>query len=87
MKEQFCQSCGMDMVASKEAYGTNADGSINNAYCHYCYSEGKFTSDLSMNEMIDQWVTYMVSEDKNITESDARNKMEAFIPTLKRWQK
>lgn len=33
--------------------GTNADGSRNDDYCVYCYKEGKFTQDFSMEEMIE----------------------------------
>ena len=31
---KFCQSCGMPM---------NADGSLNEKYCCYCYQKGAFT--------------------------------------------
>ena len=49
---QFCQSCGMPLT-KKEDCGTNADGSTNFDYCKYCYAEGKFLQDCSMDEMIE----------------------------------
>lgn len=85
MENQFCQSCGMDMLESKASYGTNADGSRSTDYCHYCYANGSFTADISMNEMIGHWVDYMVKADSNLSEADARKKMETFLLTLKRW--
>lgn len=49
--QQFCQSCGMPL--DEGTRGTNADGSRNDDYCVYCYKEGKFTQDFSMEEMIE----------------------------------
>ncbi|MEE1156118.1 MAG: zinc ribbon domain-containing protein, partial [Methanobrevibacter sp.] len=49
--QKFCQSCAMPMTGS-EIYGTNADGSKNEDYCIYCFKDGEFTSDMSMDEMM-----------------------------------
>jgi hypothetical protein len=50
----FCQSCGMPLEKSVkgEDFGTNADGAKNNDYCAYCYKDGKFTQDVTMDGMI-----------------------------------
>lgn len=85
MEKQLCQSCGMDMDKSGEIYGTNADGSLNEDYCQYCYANGEFTADMSMNEMIGHWVPYLVKE-TSITQEEARMQMENIIPNLKRWR-
>ena len=37
---KICQSCGMP-IGSKDDFGTNADGSINEDYCKYCYVNGE----------------------------------------------
>ncbi|MFZ1513793.1 MAG: zinc ribbon domain-containing protein [Saprospiraceae bacterium] len=37
-----CQSCGMPLKKSPNGGGTNADGSISQMYCAYCYENGKF---------------------------------------------
>ena len=50
MKQKFCQSCGMPLT--EEVLGTNADGSKNEDYCMYCYKDGKFLQDCTMEEMI-----------------------------------
>ena len=36
---KFCQSCGMPLQA-EDQWGTNADGSLNEEYCCYCYQKG-----------------------------------------------
>ena len=41
-KNKFCQSCGMPMKKDPQGGGTNADGSINENYCSYCYQNGEF---------------------------------------------
>lgn len=84
METPFCQSCGMPME-TQEMYGTGADGAKTPEYCTYCYQNGAFTSDVSMEGMIEQCLPHMVSEER--TEAEARAMMEAFLPTLKRWKK
>ena len=40
------------MPLTDEVLGTNADGTKNEDYCMYCYKDGKFLQDCSMEEMI-----------------------------------
>ena len=87
MKEIYCQSCGMPMGATHEMYGTNADGSKNADYCKYCFANGTFISDLTMEEMIEICVPHMVSANAGMSEEKARDMMRQFFPTLKRWAK
>jgi hypothetical protein len=93
--EKYCQSCGMPMGGTDEMYGTNADGSQNGDYCKYCFEKGAFTSDCTMDEMIEFCVPHMVAsvgngtgdtEPLNMTEEKAREMMREFFPTLKRWK-
>ena len=44
MEMKFCQSCGMPLQA-EDQWGTNADGSLNEEYCCYCYQKDAFTQD------------------------------------------
>lgn len=83
---KLCQSCGMPMGDSDEMYATNADGSKNPDYCVYCMKDGAFTSETSMDEMIEICVPYMVSGNEEMTEAAARKMMKESFPTLKRWQ-
>lgn len=85
MDEKYCQCCGMPMGNSDEMYGTEANGSKSTDYCKYCYDNGRFTSDLSMDQMIEACVPHMVSANEGITEDKARKMMKEIFPTLKRW--
>lgn len=85
MNEKYCQSCGMPMGA-EETYGTNADGSKNEDYCQYCFANGAFTSEMTMDEMIEVCVEPMASANAEMTKDQARSMMKEFFPTLKRWQ-
>lgn len=83
--EMICQSCGMPMQT--EDYGTNKDGGANSEYCKYCYENGAFTSDETMEQMIETCVPYMVKEDTGMTEEKARGMLQEVMPQLKRWKK
>jgi hypothetical protein len=84
----ICQSCGMPMDKD-ELKGTEKDGSLSNDYCVYCYADGKFTKDMTMEEMIqmnikflDQWIE---GTGVQMTEEEAIAELRKYLPTLKRW--
>ena len=52
MERVYCQSCGMPMD-KPELFGTNNDGTKNEDYCVYCFKDGEFIKDLTMDEMIE----------------------------------
>ena len=85
MGEKHCQSCGMPMGVTNEMYGTNADGNKNEDYCKYCFESGAFTSDSTMEEMIEICIPHVVSAHAGMSEDNARKMMCEFFPTLKRW--
>jgi hypothetical protein len=87
MEEKYCQSCGMPMGETDENYGTEADGTKSKDYCKYCYEDGEFTFNGSMEEMIEICVPHMASANPDMTEDKARNIMKEWFPTLKRWSK
>ena len=41
------------MPLTEEVLGTNADGTKNEDYCMYCYKDGQFLQDCTMDEMIE----------------------------------
>lgn len=86
MEERYCQSCGMPMGTADELYGTEADGTKSKDYCSYCYDGGKFTSECTMDEMIEMCIEPMVSCNNEMTEEKAREMMKEFFPQLKRWK-
>ncbi len=88
MEQRFCQSCGMPLT-KKEEFATNNDGSLNEEYCIYCYKDGSFTQDVTMEEMIDISLKHMkeiFKGDDSFNENDAIIKMRGFFPQLKRWK-
>ena len=83
----FCQSCGMPLA--DEILGTNADGSKNEEYCIYCFKDGAFTGDFTMEEMIDfcsQFVEqYNKDSGQNLTQDEYKAMLRQYYPNLKRW--
>ena len=86
---KFCQSCGMPLT--DEVLGTNADGSKNEEYCIYCYKDGKFTQECTMDEMIEHCAQFVSEFNEGsglkLTREEAIGQMKMFFPHLKRWRK
>lgn len=79
------------MPLDRAVCGTNADGSINEDYCCYCYKEGRFLQDFNMSQMIEFCTQFTDQINKeagwNLTPEEAKAQMKQFFPTLKRWQR
>ena len=86
MQGKLCQSCGMPMGDTDELYGTEKNGAKSHDYCRYCYANGAFTADCTMDQMIDFCVKPMVDNSPGMTEAAAREAMKSFFPTLRRWK-
>jgi len=88
-KIRYCESCGM-LLGSNEVLGSNSDNSKNEEYCIYCYKDGTFASNCTMDEMIEVSVKHMkesgMLKEQNKTEEEAREFMYSFFPKLKRWE-
>lgn len=82
---RYCQSCGMPLN-SEELYGTEADGSKNGDYCRYCMTDGRFTADVTLEEMIELCLPHMSAAHPEITAGSAREMMRRLLPGLKRWR-
>ena len=89
MDTYYCQSCGMKM--QPEEYGKNADGSENHEYCKYCWTDGHFSKDETMEEKIESNLQILDEINKengtNLTPDEARAEMMKYFPNLKRWKK
>lgn len=84
----FCQSCGMPL-SGNEVIATNKDNSKNNDYCIYCYKNGAFAVDCTMQEMIDISLKHMkelFGDNPDFNEQEAFDRMNSFFPLLKRWK-
>lgn len=80
-RQLICQCCGMpldDSTISKEP-----DGSFNEEYCKWCYTEGEFKY-TSIEQLIDFCVEHMSSE--NWPPEQVRAHMEAVVPNLNHWK-
>ncbi len=84
---KFCQSCGMPLT--DDILGSNADGSKNDEYCIYCYKDGAFTGNFTMEEMVEYCSMFVEQYNKNtgkhLTCCEYKEVLRQFYPTLKRW--
>ncbi len=81
-RQLLCQCCGMpmdDTVISKEINGT-----FNEEYCKWCYSEGNFAY-TSMDTLISFCTQHLSNE--NCSPEQIRAHMEKLLPTLNYWKK
>ncbi|MBS5064330.1 MAG: helix-turn-helix domain-containing protein [Hungatella hathewayi] len=85
----LCQSCGMTLEKDSDK-GTELDGSKSEEYCTFCFQHGKFTEDISMEELIEHNLQHLdewnASAGLHLTEQEARMQLMEFLPTLKRWK-
>lgn len=80
-RKLICQCCGMpldDSSISKEI-----DGTYNEEYCKWCYTDGKFVY-TSLDELIDFLVGHMSND--NWSTEQARDYFNELLPTLSHWQ-
>lgn len=84
-KETYCQSCGMPLT-SDEVLGSNKDGRKNQEYCVYCYKDGEFTTEETMEEMIESCLKHGGDSGIFADKDQAKKMMQEWFPTLKRWR-
>lgn len=80
-RKLICQCCGMpldDSTLSREP-----DGSFNEDYCKWCYTDGKFVYD-DLDALIDFLSTSMATE--SFTADKVREYLSAELPKLKYWK-
>lgn len=84
---RFCQSCGMPLT--DDILGTNADGSKSEEFCIYCYKDGAFTGNYTMEEMADYCSMFVDEYNKNmgkqLTKCEYKQQLLQWFPKLKRW--
>lgn len=80
--EKICQSCGMPMQQGD--LGTNVDGSVNQDYCKYCYTNGEFIDKVSMDEYIKMCSQF--GSQAGMTNKEMEMFCRKLFPTLKRWK-
>ena len=79
----YCQCCGMplsdDAMSSREA-----DGSLNEEYCKWCYADGQFAYK-SKESLLDFLVDHMPNPE-NQSESERRALYDTHLSQLKHWR-
>ncbi|MBQ2110715.1 MAG: helix-turn-helix domain-containing protein [Clostridia bacterium] len=78
----ICQCCGMPL--EDDIIGRNADGSLNEDYCKWCYADGTYTYS-DMDDLIDVCIPHMTRE--GFTEEQAREYMRNMLPKLDYWKR
>ena len=81
-RQLICQCCGMPL--EDHILGRNADGTLNEDYCRWCYADGTYTYG-DMDQLIDMCVPNMVRE--GFTEEQARAYMRQALPRLDYWKR
>lgn len=81
--DKICQSCGMPIKDTSDL-GTEKDGSINKYYCKYCYKDGEFIDNVTMEEYIDMCSQY--GAQAGMTNEQMKKFCTNLFPTLKRWK-
>ena len=84
MEERICQSCAMPMPTD-DLLGADEDGSLNQEYCKYCYKDGEFIDDVTMEEYIEMCSQY--GKQAGMSNEEMKEYCEKLFPTLKRWKK
>ena len=82
-RKLICQCCGMPLD-SDEVISRDLDGSFNEDYCKWCYTDGTFKY-TSPEQLIEFCVEHMSSD--AWPKEQARAHMEAVVPNLKHWKK
>lgn len=78
------------MPLTDDILGTNADGSLNDEYCKWCYDKGAFLQDYTMEQMVDFCVKFVDQVNgvagTNYTPEEYRELLMNQFPKLKRWK-
>jgi hypothetical protein len=78
-------------MKAPQDFGTNADATPNQEYCNYCYQNGAFTREVTMDEMLETNLKYLdhwnAETGNNFTADEARPMLREFLSSLKRWKK
>ena len=78
----ICQSCGMPLT--DEFLARDADGGFNENYCKWCWEDGHFLQDCTMEEMVEHCIPFMPLA-KSAPQA-CRDYLKSLLPTLERWK-
>lgn len=79
----ICQCCGMPL-SEDEMISKEKDGTFNEDYCKWCYTNGEFVYK-TKESLIDFLLKHMPNPD-NISEEERRKQFNSYLSTLKYWR-
>ena len=82
-RKLVCQCCGMPLDEDANL-SREPDGTINEDYCRWCYTDGKFVYD-TKDKLLDFLLAHVPNPD-NTPEETRRQGWGMFLSTLKHWQ-
>jgi hypothetical protein len=84
LDEQRCQSCGA-ILRSDSDCGTNTDRTLNHEYCHYCFLDGTYQDDCSLDTML-SIAEQVIGDVERLPAGEAAARARRIVPQLARWQ-
>lgn len=82
-RQLFCQCCGMPLNED-ELISREPDGSYNEDYCKWCYTDGQFVYE-SKEDLLDFLVQNMPNP-ADLSDSELRSQFDLMLSQLKHWQ-
>jgi len=79
----ICQCCGMPL-SEDEMISKEKDGTFNEDYCKWCYTNGEFVYK-TKESLIDFLLKHMPNLD-NISEEERKKQFNSYLSTLKYWR-
>ena len=79
----FCQCCGMPLSEDGQI-SREPDGSFNEDYCTWCYTEGRFTYS-SKDALLDFLVGHMPNPE-GLPDGERRRQYDSHLSRLKHWK-
>lgn len=82
-RELVCQCCGMPL-SEDDLISRETDGSYNEDYCKWCYTNGVFSYS-SKESLLDFLISHMPNPD-HLTDEERRMQFDAYLSQLKHWK-
>lgn len=82
-RQLVCQCCGMPLNED-EQISLESDGSYNEDYCKWCYTDGRFVYE-SKEDLLNYLVQNMPNP-ADLSDSELRSQFDLMLSQLKHWQ-
>lgn len=82
-RQLVCQCCGMPLNED-DSISREPDGTFNEDYCKWCYTEGNFVYQ-TKELLIDFLVSHMPNPE-NLSEEERRVQYDGYLSQLKHWK-